>query len=174
MLSVAAAGALFLAGCGSSGSPTGSSSTVASLANQALSYARCMRSHGISDFPDPSGSGGLQYQGSTSSPAYRSAQTACARLEPRKIVPNSGSDTPQQAAADQRVLLRWANCMRHHGYPQLPDPKIGTPQPRQGYGTVLGQGAAYDQIPDIYDAHSQAFLDTAKTCGINPLGKPRH
>jgi hypothetical protein len=64
--------------------------------------------------------------------------------------------------------------MRNHGYPRLPDPKIGTPQPTPGYGTVLGSGAAYLEIPDAYDAHSQAFLNTATACGINPRGNPRH
>jgi hypothetical protein len=174
ILSLAVAWALTVAGCGSSGIHTGSSSTTSSLANQALTYARCMRSHGVTNFPDPSNNGGLSYHGSTSSPAFKSAQTACASVEPRKVTPSSGNETPQQAAQDHANLLRWANCIRHRGYPRLPDPKIGTPQPTPGYGTVLGGGAAYLQIPDLYDAHSQAFLNTAKACGINPQGNTDH
>jgi hypothetical protein len=133
-----------------------------------------MRSHGVTDFPDPTANGGVSYDGPTGSPAFNSAQTACARMEPHKIVPSSGHETSQQAAQDHEKLLRWANCMRHHGYPQLPDPRIGTPQPTPGYGTVLGSGAAYLQIPDSYHAHSQAFINTAETCGINPRGNPRN
>lgn len=163
-----------LAACGSTAKPSGSNSTTSGLANQALAYARCMRSHGVTNYPDPTNSGGLSYHGSTSSPAFKSAQTACARLEPHKVAPSSGHETPQRAAEDHAKLIRWANCMRHRGYPDLPDPKIGTPQPTPGYGTVLGQGAAYLQIPDSYDAHSQAFLNTANTCGINPRGNPHH
>lgn len=133
-----------------------------------------MRSHGVTNFPDPTANGGLSYGGSTSSPAFKSAQTACASLEPHKVVPSSGHETPQQEAQDHAKLIAWAECMRHHGYPQLPDPKIGTPQPTPGYGTVLGWGAAYVEIPDSYQAHSQAFFNTAKSCGINPSGNPRH
>jgi hypothetical protein len=134
-----------------------------------------MRSHGVTDFPDPTSSGGLSYHGSTSSPAFKSAQTACAHLEPHKVAPSDASETSKQVAQDHAQLLRWTKCMRHRGYPELPDPKIGTPQPTPGYGTVLGWGAAYLEIPDAYDGHSQAFLSAAKTCGINPVtGNPRH
>jgi hypothetical protein len=174
ILSLAAACGLTVAACGSGGTPSGSRSTTTNLANQALAYARCMRSHGVTNFPDPSSSGGVSYQGSTSSPAFKSAQTACASLEPIKVVPSSGNETPQQAAQDHATLVRWAKCMRDHGYPDLPDPKIGTPQPTPGYGTALGWGAAYVEIPDSYHAHSQAFLNTAKSCGVNPRGSPHH
>lgn len=135
-----------------------------------------MRAHGVTNFPDPTSSGGLSYQGSTSAPAFKSAQTACASLEPHKVVSSAANETPQQAAQDHAQLLRWATCMRHRGYPELPDPKIGTPQPMGGQGgTVLGWGATYLQIPVAYDAHSQAFLNTAKTCGIDPVtGNPHH
>ncbi len=173
-LSLAAGCALTVAACGSSGTPPGSNSTTSNLTSQALAFARCMRSHGVTDYPDPTNNGGLSYPGSTSSPAFKSARTACAGLEPHKIAPSSGPETPQQAAQDHAKLLRWAACMRQHGYPELPDPKIGTPQPTPGYGTVLGSGAAYLQIPDSYHAHSQAFVNTAMTCGINPRGNPRH
>lgn len=61
--------------------------------------------------------------------------------------------------------------MRHHGYPSLPDAKIGTPRPEAGVGTVLGQGGAYLPIPTSIDAHSQKFLQTARSCGINPTGR---
>jgi hypothetical protein len=171
---LAAACALTVAACGSSGTPSRSSSTTSGLAGQALAYARCMRVHGVTNFPDPTNTGGVSYQGSTSSPAFKSAQTACARLEPRKVAPSLGPETPAQEAQDQAQLIRWAVCMRHRGYPELPDPKIGTPQPTPGYGTVMGWGAAYVQIPDSYDAHSPAFFNKAKSCGINPSSNPHH
>jgi hypothetical protein len=133
-----------------------------------------MRSHGVTNFPDPTGSGGLSYRGSTSSSAFESAQTACAGVARHKVIPNSSNETPRESARDDATLLRWANCMRHRGYPRLPDPKIGTPQPTLGCDTVLGSGAAYVEIPDLYDAHSQAFLNTATACGINPQGNPHH
>jgi hypothetical protein len=169
-LTLAAACSLTVAACGSSGTPSGSSSTTGGLANQGLAFARCMRSHGVTNFPDPS-NGRISFSGPTSSPAFESAQTACAHLMPQKVASSSGNESPQQLARDHAKLLRWANCMRRHGYPSLPDPKIGTPHPEPGFGTVLGQGGAYLPIPTSIDAHSQAFLQTARTCGINPAGR---
>jgi hypothetical protein len=174
IVGLAAACTLTVTACGSGGSQSGSSATTSSLAHQALAYARCMRSHGVSRFPDPTNDGGLSYHGSTSSPAFESAQTACVSIEPHKVAQSSPQETSRQSTQDHAQLLRWANCMRHRGYPQLPDPKLGTPQPTPGFDTVLGWGAAYVEIPDAYDAHSQVFLETARRCGINPLGNPRH
>src|SRR5689334_1425217 len=110
-LGFGAACALTVAACGASSNPSGSAAP--SLSNQALAYARCMRAHGVTDFPDPTANGGVSYDGPTSSPAFNSAQTACARLEPHKIAPSSGQETSQQTAQDHEKLLRWANCMRH-------------------------------------------------------------
>ena len=48
--------AVLTAGCGSSNRPGNASSE--SVKAQFLAYARCMRSHGVSDFPDPTTSPG--------------------------------------------------------------------------------------------------------------------
>jgi hypothetical protein len=135
-----------------------------------------MRAHGVTNFPDPTNNGSVSYHGSTSSPAFKSAHTACANLEPHKVLPSAANETPQQAAQDHAQLLRWATCMRHRGYPELPDPKIGIPQPMGGHGgTVVGWGASYLQMPTDYDASSYAFQHTATTCGIDPVsGNPHH
>ena len=48
-------------------------------------FSRCMRAHGIADFPDPSPGGGLQLSGGPSSdlnpsnPAFQAAQKTCAK-----------------------------------------------------------------------------------------------
>jgi hypothetical protein len=42
-------------------------------------------------------------------------------------------------------------------------------------GTIIGWGAAYLQLPQAYDAYSQAFQNTSNTCGIDPItGNPHH
>ena len=46
---VAAAMSLLAAGCGGSSSTTAATTTTSG----ALAYARCMRSHGVANFPDP-------------------------------------------------------------------------------------------------------------------------
>jgi hypothetical protein len=42
-----------------------------------LEFARCMRSHGIADFPDPLPDGGFDIPGDTNSPQFHAAQQAC-------------------------------------------------------------------------------------------------
>jgi hypothetical protein len=65
--------------------PAGAASSSAQQAQQLaaeLKYAQCMRSHGISNFPDPSGQGGLSFQGvDVNSPQVTAANAACATPE---------------------------------------------------------------------------------------------
>ena len=42
-----------------------------------LKFAKCMRSHGITNFPDPTPHGQLEYFGDTNSPQFRTAAQAC-------------------------------------------------------------------------------------------------
>lgn len=72
--------------------PNGGQPTPAQIARQQqqmLSFSACMRSHGIKDFPDPSG-GGLRltvHPGSDldpGNPTFRSAQQACQKYLPFK------------------------------------------------------------------------------------------
>jgi hypothetical protein len=53
---------------------------------QALDFSRCMRAHGVLNFPDPSASnGGVGYNVAgvdTQSPQYQSAQQACRPQQP--------------------------------------------------------------------------------------------
>ena len=78
--------------------PNGGRPTPAQIAKQQqqmLAFSACMRSHGIKDFPDPSG-GGLRIQvhpGSDldpSNPTFRNAQTACQKYLPFKGVGAKG------------------------------------------------------------------------------------
>ena len=104
-------------------------------------------------------------------------ESAYSRSTHKKGPPSSGSETRRRAAQDYAQLLGWAKCMRHHGYPKLPNPKHGTPQPMGGRGgAVLGWGsAAYIEVPEAYDVFSAAFQHATNTCGINPVtGNPRH
>ena len=128
--------ALVPAGCGG-GSPGGhvaqlgstatqsSSSSNASAAsaqaNGALAFAGCMRSSGVSKYPDPDGSGtakpSLQQLGVSSS-RFQAALSAC-----RHLLPNGGGP-PNQAEQQQvsALSLRFSRCVRAHGVPSFPDP----------------------------------------------------
>ena len=177
----AAAAATVIAGCGSN-SPSSSASSARSGTNPAqaaaqqegLSFARCMRSHGVSSFPDPTPGGGgfsLSAPGiNSSSPAFKAAQTACQDLLPVKQVPSE----PPSAHAYVR-LLHWAKCMREHGISGLPDPKPDPPPApgspgTAGIGTLMGDGGYWVGIPTTVDAHAPAFVRLSTECGESPGG----
>lgn len=175
---VASAG---IAACGS-GSHTGSTLAGAAGSNpsqteaaqEGLSFARCMRSHGVPNFPDPSASGGINFNSvpgiNASSPAFRTALTACRNLLPVKQAPST-PPTPQAFAR----LVHWAVCMRAHGISGLPDPR---PDPPPGpnspgtarFGTLMGDGGYWVGIPISVNAHSPAFMRLSTACGESPGG----
>ena len=117
-----AAATLALAGCRAV-APGGGSGA------QPIAFAACMRSHGVPDFPDPR-SGGFDTRGGPSattvngvtlreSPAQvQAAQTAC---QGYGGTPGGGGPaSPRQ----QQSALAYAQCMRSHGIPDFPDPKV--------------------------------------------------
>jgi hypothetical protein len=171
-----------IAACGSSAPKTPASAQSSSRQTSAeaqasgLSYARCMRAHGISRFPDPSPSGGFDFHASgldLSSPAFKAAETACQSLLPEKHPP-----TQQPTARAYARLLSWAKCMRRHAI-SLPDPKPD-PVPGPGsaatsrFGTVMGDGGYWVGIPYNDNAHSPAFARLSTRCGESPSGPVRH
>ncbi len=88
-----------------------------------LSYAECMRTHGVPTFPDPVRSSrgiGFNPQADSTSPQFSSANNTCKHFLPD----NGGMPTAAQVAAETTKLLEWAHCMRTHGLPNFPDPKI--------------------------------------------------
>jgi hypothetical protein len=89
----------------------------------ALAYSRCMRSHGIHDFPDPNSDGEIQISvdlGSGSdlgpdNPQFKVASQAC-----KALAPSEG--TPAQQAQRKAAALEYSKCMRSHGIHDFPDP----------------------------------------------------
>lgn len=149
------AGATCLAAaCSGSPSPA-PHSTPTNPAAMALTYSKCMRGHGIKDFPDPTikanGNGssiGLGLRGGKNSdlnpqsPAFQAAARAC-----RKFQPGGGNapvQTPQQLAA----AVKFAACMRSHGFPSFPDP--------DGHGVF--------NLPSAINSQSSQFSSVASSC----------
>ena len=158
---------------GSSGS-SGSNPTQAQAQQEGLSFARCMRSHGVSSFPDPTPDGGgfsVSAPGiNSSSPASKAAQTACQDLLPVKHVQSE----PPSAQAYAR-LLHWAKCIREHGISGLLDPRPDPPPApgspgTNGIGTLMGDSGYWVGIPATVDAHSPAFVRLSTACGESPGG----
>jgi hypothetical protein len=121
--------AVLIGACGSS-APAGSrgANNTAANAQKAVKFAECMRSNGVSQFPDPGASGKLTIDevanGSSldpSAPAFKQAISACKDLEPAGFMGSERSPQQQQAA------LTFAQCIRANGVPDFPDPTPNGP-----------------------------------------------
>jgi hypothetical protein len=129
----AASLALPVAALGSSTSSTSPGGTTNARASalvrstttqQALAYSRCMRSHGVPNFPDPGSNGAFPkvapQQLGVSSSQFQAAQNHC-----RYLLPNGGSGASQtQVQQLMSGMLKFAQCMRSHGVSNWPDPVI--------------------------------------------------
>jgi len=169
------AASLVLAACGASSPSSSTASPSSSIAGSpassskdsaGLAFAACMRSHGISNFPDPQAGGSLDLRveatpGATkvngvevNGPAFQSALQAC-----RSKLPNGGKP-PALSPARRTAMLRFSQCMRAHGLTNFPDPQFG------------GGGGAVLQIRSGtgLDPNSPSFKAAQAACGA-PLGK---
>ncbi len=181
---------LALAGCGGSSRPIvaristgkgvtsasseGSGSAPESAANpqQALiAFAKCMRSNGLPNFPDPNGSGGFAFQASAemnpSSPAFKAAQAKCRKLMPGGGPPGPGSTTnpsPQTLAR----FLSIARCMRQHGVYDFPDPRTSVPSNPfgSGAGVISNIEGVILIFPSTINEQSPAFTRAAAVCAF--------
>lgn len=119
-----------LVGCGATGQPSGTTTNAASAAASAFAVSRCMRSHGVANFPDPTQSSGgagfsisatpgsstLTVDGTTfEGPAFESAVKACKLF-------GGGTAPPPITASQKRAAVAFAECIRKHGVPNFPDP----------------------------------------------------
>lgn len=125
---ISACGESAPAGTGSGGASGGGGDPTATAHAKAVKFAECIRSNGVSEFPDPNASGQFAYGiPSYSSPldpssaAWQHAIGACKTLEPPTFMPTQS--TPMQLAA----RLKFAQCLRANGVPEFPDPTATGP-----------------------------------------------
>jgi hypothetical protein len=116
---VTASLALLAAACGGSSQSSGSAQSANT--QKAIAYSGCMRSHGVSGFPDPTDSGqvpkvSLQQLGVSRS-SFLASQTACQRL-----LPISDQSSPAQDQQVLPALFNFARCVRSNGVSNWPDP----------------------------------------------------
>jgi hypothetical protein len=132
--------AVAAAGCGGSSKPpavaslgpTSSTTTTTSGGSQPASggkslgnfvkFAHCMQSHGAPVQVAANGQGvQIGSGGGTGGPTpqMKAAQQAC-----QKYLPDGGPQalSPAQKAANMKLLLTMAKCIRAHGIPNFPDP----------------------------------------------------
>ncbi len=152
----------------SGGSPSSASSASASTTGSArspsaIAYSACVRSHGVTNFPDPDSSGQVpkgdaQHFGVSTS-QLQAAQSAC-----QALYPDSDGSLDQQAqecmstgncpqALVQQILTveqKFAACMRSHGVPDWPDPSIDAEgRPIFAMSDVPGRNRSYWRTPQI-------------------------
>lgn len=148
-LALLAAG-LILAACGGSSSPSGSA---ASPAESALKFSRCMREHGVKNFPDPettaNGATKLQFKAEGTSPkTMDSAQAACQHFQEEG---GEGPElSPQQKVEQEEAVQKFAKCMREHGIEVEASTSGGGVQVKVGGGP--GAGGPNPQSPAFQEA----------------------
>jgi hypothetical protein len=146
-----------ISGCGSSApadTSSGGGNTTAN-AQKAVKFAECMRSNGVSEFPDPRASGKITIDGivngsslDPSTPAFKQAISACKDLEPAGFMGSKRTSQQQQAA------LKFAQCIRENGVKDFPDP---TPN-----GPLIDTG----RIPSAAEPGGMSILHAAmQKCG---------
>ncbi|MGH2889569.1 MAG: hypothetical protein ACRDNJ_08070 [Solirubrobacteraceae bacterium] len=159
--STALACVLAVAACGGTSKPKHHSSA----ANALLAMSKCMRAHGVTNFPDPSGHG-INIGGTginPRSPAFQAAQTICFKLMP------GGGPMGHKATAQQiRQADQGAQCMREHGVTGYPDPIISNASPASlnpaNYSSIEAGNGMIIAIPKSINEQSPAFLNAQKAC----------
>lgn len=111
-----------------------------------------MRSHGVTNYPEPIAPGSVPLGGGNrflgngpnpnSSPTYRAASAACRKYAVASRV------TPGGAARVAAEQLEYAQCIRTHGEPDFPDPSAS--------GGFL--------IPKSVDENSPSFRAAENAC----------
>jgi len=82
-----------------------------------LKFARCMRDHGISWFPDPDGGKmAIGIPQGQDAKKFEAAQEACKQYMP------GGGEMHKPSAEDLEAARNMAKCMRANGLPNFPDP----------------------------------------------------
>lgn len=145
---------VLVAGCGGGGSPSGvasvateTSAATTTTQSAAVAFPRCMRSHGVPNFPDV-GKPTPQQVGVSDS-RFQAAVSAC-----RRVLPNGGPspETPQQRQTRLADELSFAKCMRSHGVARFPDP------------TAQGELTVEMVQAQRIDVHASAVLRVVQAC----------
>jgi hypothetical protein len=128
---------------------------------EALSFARCMRSHGIANWPDPESNGAFDKSKLRQLDVSPSRVRSIEEQSCKAFFQNAGSGQGYTiTGADRTDYLKAAACMRRHGFADFPDP------------TFPGNGVEL-QIPSSIDTNASVFKRAAETCTkLIPAGLP--
>ncbi len=139
-------------------------------------FAKCMRAHGVPNFPDPgsNGTGGMVIQAragtpqglsvngvSVAAPAFQGAMQSCHSKLP------GGGNPPPLSASRRAAMLKFAQCMRANGLPGFPDPSFG---PAGRIGLKVGPQAGLDPSSPAF-RQAQAACAKYQGGGFRTLDK---
>jgi hypothetical protein len=152
------------------GAASSSPSSPAAPDADALAFAKCMRAHGVPDFPDPTAGGGFLFRTGSgvnpSSPAFMTAQAKCQKLMPG-IRPGMQTHPSTQELSQ---MLKVAQCMRRHGVSNFPDPRTSVPSnPRAavgGHGVISAIDGVILVFPATINEQSPSFTHAAAACAF--------
>ena len=123
------------------------------MRENAVRFADCMRSHGVSDFPDPTTDPRAFKESlnptTAHAPAFQPALSACGHLLPRG---GQQSQSPPPSQAQITAELAFARCLRSHGFRNFPDPSTT--------GEITHEMLANAGI----DLHQPAVLQAGDAC----------
>jgi hypothetical protein len=146
------------------------SSTAGPSPSALLAYSQCMRSNGVTNFPDPNARGQITITKGggidPSSPLFRAAQTKCQKLIPGGGLLAPGSTTHPSAQAFAQ-MLQVSQCMRHHGVSGFPDPTTTVPSHLTGNMMVSDRDGVILVFPGTIDMQSPLFTRAAAACHFN-------
>jgi hypothetical protein len=129
-LAVVAVAALAATGCSSSSSSSGTLS--ASALAKEVAFAQCMRSNGVSNFPDPNSTGGFTLTVGGKGLTINTTAAQSAYGDCHHLLPSGGPSLAAIEAEIQKAntaiekanvsLLPFIQCMHSHGEPKFPEP----------------------------------------------------
>ena len=158
VLAAGAAGIVLLAAACGGGSAGSAGSLGGSKLQVAIGYAKCIRSHGAPNWPDPNSQGQF-LKTKTNAPDFRapaSAYRACLHL-----LPNGGQLTAAQQQIISPLMLKLAACMRSHGIMNFPDPTVnanGISVDPHGLNTSSAQFHAAQQVCRKYLTEAGKYM----------------
>jgi hypothetical protein len=131
-----------------------------------VAASRCMRSHGVPNWPDPITIGGKKYFGfldssgvHTNTPVYRAAHKYCVT----KYLHFADTRTPAEKAESNAQAMKWSQCMRSHGASDFPDP--------DGAGAINLPTQNYIYTPKVAKAQADCKpLFTGNFVTVTPVG----
>ena len=141
------------AGSGGSANAKESSSSPSTNSQMVLAFSRCVRAHGVPNFPDPDSSGVLPKrqvaQLMAGNPQFPAAHRACEHL-----LPNGGQPTQAQVQQAWNDMRNFARCMRSHGVPSWPDPAPTSEQDQR----------PFFHLPDSIDPNAPQITTNIGAC----------